>query len=268
MTSADTQDSLRETRRLLDVMARLRDPSGGCPWDIAQTFESIAPYTIEEAYEVVDAIERKDSTDLKEELGDLLLQVVFHSRMAEEQGLFSFEDVAASISDKMQRRHPHVFDLQKGADPEQHHQTWEASKAAERQAKAMGGTLDDIPIGLPALTRAVKLTKRAARVGFDWPDHREVITKLHEELAELEVEIERQDRAAMRDELGDLLFVVANLSRKLDIEPEDALRGANQKFTRRFEFIETSLDKVSRSPSESNLEEMEALWQEAKQTGL
>lgn len=251
--------------RLLDIMARLRDPQSGCPWDREQTFATIAPYTVEEAYEVADAIERGDIGDLKEELGDLLLQVVFHSRIAEEAGQFTFADVAQAISDKMIRRHPHVFEGLAYADAAAQTAGWEASKAAERAAKGKNTSLlDDIPAGLPAMTRAVKLTKRAARVGFDWPSTREVLDKLREELAELEVEIEAADHAKAREELGDLLFVIANLARKLDVEPEDALRSANAKFSRRFAFIEQSLADRGSSPEASDLAEMDALWNAAK----
>ena len=247
-------------------MARLRDPDGGCPWDLEQDFASIAPYTIEEAYEVADAIERGDMGDLKEELGDLLLQVVYHARMAQEVGLFDFAAVAETIADKMVRRHPHVF----GADEVESaaHQTsrWEAIKAAERAAKGKkeGGVLAGIPTGLPALTRAVKLTGRAARVGFDWPSAREVLDKLREETGELEAEIEAGDLAKAREELGDLLFVVANLARKLDVEPEDALRAANAKFVRRFGHIEARLAEDGRTPEQSTLEEWDGFWNEAR----
>jgi len=257
-------DDASPLARLIEIMARLRDPAGGCPWDQAQTFATIAPYTVEEAYEVADAIERGDLGDLKEELGDLLLQVVFHSRMAEEQGVFDFSDVAATISDKMIRRHPHVFGDHNYDDQAAQTAGWEALKAEERKAKAKGGVLDDVPAGLPALTRAVKLTKRAARVGFDWPSTREVLDKLREEIAELEVEIEAGDRAKAREELGDLLFVCANLARKLDVEPEDALRATNAKFSRRFAFIETALAADGRTPDQSDLAEMDAFWNDAK----
>jgi MazG family protein len=251
--------------RLLEIMARLRDPAGGCPWDREQTFATIAPYTVEEAYEVADAIERGDLGDLKEELGDLLLQVVFHARIAEEMGEFSFEDVAAAIADKMVRRHPHVFEDAHYRDVAEQTASWEAIKADERASKGKNASLlDDVPAGLPALTRAVKLTKRAARVGFDWPSTAEVLAKLREELAELEVEIDAGEQAKAREELGDLLFVVANLARKLDVEPEDALRSANAKFARRFAFIERSLGAGGRSPEQSDLAEMDGLWDQAK----
>ena len=249
---------------LIEIMARLRDPVGGCPWDQQQTFASIAPYTVEEAYEVADAIERGDLGDLKEELGDLLLQVVFHARMAQEQGAFDFAGVAAAISDKMIRRHPHVFGDHAYDDQAAQTAGWEALKAQERKAKAKTGVLDDVPAGLPALTRAVKLTKRAARVGFDWPSTKEVLDKLREEIAELEVEIQAGDQAKAREELGDLLFVCANLARKLDVEPEDALRATNAKFSRRFASIEAALARDGRTPDQSDLAEMDALWDAAK----
>ena len=252
---------------LLGIMARLRDPDSGCPWDVEQTFATIAPYTIEEAYEVADAIERNDLVELKGELGDLLFQVVFHARMAEEQGLFAFDDVAAAMSDKLIRRHPHVF-AEESAKPDAVAQKlrWEDIKAAERAAKAQHGVLDDVPIGLPALARAAKLTKRAARVGFDWPSTDEVFDKLDEEVAELRAEIAAGDLDKAREEMGDLLFVVANLARKLGVEPEDALRGANAKFVRRFGFIEAELARDGRRPEQSDLAEMDDLWNAAKTT--
>lgn len=249
---------------LIDIMAKLRDPEGGCPWDLEQTFATIAPYTVEEAYEVADAIERGDLSDLKEELGDLLLQVVFHSRMAQEQGAFDITDVARAISDKMIRRHPHVFGDHAYEDLSAQVAGWEQLKAQERQAKAKTGVLDDVPTGLPALTRAVKLTKRAARVGFDWPTAHEVLDKLREETDEIAVEIEAGDLAKAREELGDILFVCANLARKLDVDPEDALRATNAKFTRRFGFVETELAKRGKTPDQSDLAEMDALWNDAK----
>jgi MazG family protein len=250
--------------QLLAIMARLRDPDGGCPWDVEQTFASIAPYTIEEAYEVADAIERGDMADLRDELGDLLLQVVFHARMAQEAGLFDFADVARGISDKMIRRHPHVFSDHAYASLADQVEGWEAIKAAERAQKSKGGVLDDVSAGLPALTRAVKLTRRAARVGFDWPSTAEVLAKLHEEVAELEAEVEAGDVAKARAELGDVLFVCANLARKLDIEPEDALRATNAKFMRRFAAIEAALAARGKTPDQSDLAEMDALWDAAK----
>jgi tetrapyrrole methylase family protein/MazG family protein/ATP diphosphatase len=251
---------------LIQIMARLRDPERGCPWDLEQTFASIAPYTIEEAYEVVDAIERGDLSDLREELGDLLLQVVFHSRIAQEQGAFDFNDVASAICDKMVRRHPHVFGDAEPGGVDEKETAWEGLKAQERAAKgaSSAGVLDDVPAALPALLRAVKLTKRAARVGFDWPDFGAVLAKLREEMAELEVEIEAGDVEKARAEFGDLLFVCANLARKLHIDPEEALRGANTKFIRRFGFIERELAAQGKRPEQSDLAEMDALWDQAK----
>jgi len=252
--------------RLIAIMAALRDPVAGCPWDREQTFASIAPYTVEEAYEVADAVERGDMSELKEELGDLLLQVVFHARMAQEAGAFAFEDVAQAICDKMIRRHPHVFGQAAHRDAAQQTAAWEAIKAQERAAKpkAAASVLDGVALSLPGLTRAAKLTARAARVGFDWNGPGQVIEKLHEELAELEVEIAAGDLDKTRDELGDLLFVCANLARKLDVEPEDALRAANAKFTRRFHAIEAALAADGRAPAQSDLAEMDALWDAAK----
>ena len=253
----------RPIDRLLTIMAALRDPQSGCPWDVEQTFATIAPYTIEEAYEVADAIERGAMHELKEELGDLLLQVVFHARMAEESGIFAFDDVAAAISDKLIRRHPHVFGDASHRTADEQTVAWETIKAAERGAREKHGVLDDVPAGLPGLTRAVKLTKRAARVGFDWPDAPTVIDKLHEELGELQAEI-GGDPERIREEMGDLLFVVANLARKLDVEPEDALRSANAKFARRFKYVEDRLQALGRTPGESTLEEMDAFWNEVR----
>ncbi|WP_297804268.1 nucleoside triphosphate pyrophosphohydrolase [uncultured Brevundimonas sp.] len=251
--------------RLKEIMVRLRDPNGGCPWDIEQTFQTIAPYTIEEAYEVADAIENNDMAELKAELGDLLFQVIFHSRMAEEAGHFKFEDVAEAMENKLIRRHPHVFgDEAARPDGVSQKARWEDIKAAERIAKAQTSALDDVPVGMPALSRAAKLTKRAGRVGFDWPSTDEVFDKLHEEVGELRAEIASGDKAKIREELGDLLFVMANLARKLEIEPEDALRNANAKFVRRFQFIEAELQKDGRTPEQSDLAEMDALWDAAK----
>src|SRR5580658_1839370 len=224
-------DRVKMTRpidRLLDIMARLRDPEDGCPWDREQNFSTIAPYTIEEAYEVSDAIERGDMPALKDELGDLLLQVVFHARMAEEAGLFAFGDVATAIADKMVRRHPHVFGDAEIASVAEQNEAWEAHKAAERQARGDNGSvLDGVALALPALLRAAKISRRAARIGFDWPDARAVLPKIAEEIAELEHEMDSGGGpAALEEEMGDLLFAVANLARKLDIELETAVRGA------------------------------------------
>ena len=251
--------------RLNGIMRTLRNPDGGCPWDVEQTFATIAPCTVEEAYEVADAIERGDWDDLKSELGDLLFQVVFHARMAEEAGLFVFDDVVEAIADKLTRRHPHVFgDEDAKLSGAAQKARWEDIKAGERKARAQHGVLDDVPVSLPALTRAVKLTRRAARVGFDWPSTDQVFDKLHEEVAELRAEIAAGDLDKARAEMGDLLFVVANLARKLGVEPEDALRGTNAKFIRRFGFIEAELAKDGRSPEQSDLAEMDRLWNAAK----
>jgi ATP diphosphatase len=253
---------------LIDVMARLRHPETGCPWDQEQDFATIAPYTIEEAYEVEDAIARGSPAALLDELGDLLFQVVYHARMAEERGWFAFADVAAAIADKMVRRHPHVFGAEDARTTEQQTAAWEVQKAAERAARAEAGTLAGIPHGLPALTRAAKLTRRAGRVGFDWPDAAAVLDKLEEEAAELRAELGRApqqvDPKALEDEVGDLLFVLANLARKLDLDPEACLRGANRKFERRFNYIEQCLVFEGQLPADSTLERMEALWIEAK----
>ena len=228
--------------RLRAIMAALRDPKTGCPWDIEQDFTSIAPYTIEEAYEVADAIEKQDWLGLQGELGDLLLQVVYHAQMAEEAGHFTFADVAKSISDKMVARHPHVFgDDSREKSAAQQVQDWETVKAAERAARAQGGVLDDVALGLPALMRAVKLQKRAARVGFDWPDTAQVLDKIVEESAELVEARTTLTQAEITEEMGDLLFVMANLARHLQVDPEEALRAANAKFTRRFRAIEAAL---------------------------
>ncbi|WP_332771591.1 nucleoside triphosphate pyrophosphohydrolase [Phenylobacterium sp.] len=251
--------------RLRAIMAALRTPETGCPWDLEQTFATIAPYTVEEAYEVADAIERGDLSDLKEELGDLLFQVVFHSQMAQDQGVFDFDDVAAAISDKMIRRHPHVFGDEGYRTSAEQTEAWEAIKAQERATKgAVVSLLDNVPVGLPALTRATKLSKRAATVGFVWPTVQKVVEKLHEEVAELEHEIAAGDLEKARQELGDVLFVVANIARTLDIEPEDALRSTNAKFARRFRFIEAALAERGKTPDQSDLEEMDALWDAAK----
>jgi len=250
---------------LRDIMRALRDPETGCPWDRQQTFATIAPYTIEESYEVADAIERGDIHDLKEELGDLLFQVVFHARLAEEQGLFNFDDVARAMSHKLIRRHPHVFgDKQAKRTAQEQLIAWEDIKADERVAKQKTGLLDDVPVGLPALTRAAKLTKRAARVGFDWPDLEPVFAKLEEEVAELKAEIAAGDKEKTKAELGDILFVLANLARKLEVEPEEAIRLTNAKFIRRFKAIEAALKDIGKTPDQSNLAEMDALWDRIK----
>ncbi|PWR23783.1 nucleoside triphosphate pyrophosphohydrolase [Zavarzinia compransoris] len=245
---------------LLALMVRLRAPQDGCPWDREQTFATIAPYTIEEAYEVADAIARHDLGDLREELGDLLFQVVFHARIAEEQGAFTFADVAEAITGKMIARHPHIF-----GDADAHDAArWEDMKAQERAAKAKGGLLDDVPLALPALLRAAKLQKRAARIGFDWPDLLPVLDKLEEEIRELKVEIAAGsgiDR--LEDELGDMLFVMANIGRHLGVEAETALRAANAKFERRFRHIERRLAEDGRQGPQQ-LDFLDSLWNEAK----
>jgi len=253
----------RPIDRLLAIMARLRDPERGCPWDREQNFGTIAPYTIEEAYEVADAIERGDMAALKDELGDLLFQVVFHARMAEEAGLFAFDDVAEAIADKMERRHPHVFGDADIASVAAQNEAWEAHKAAERQASGgAASVLDGVALALPALLRAAKISRRAARIGFDWPDARAVIPKLAEEIAELQDELDQgANAAALDEEMGDLLFAAVNLARKLDIEPETALRHATAKFERRFRWVEALAAErgVGR-----DLDALEALWREVK----
>lgn len=253
------------TQSVLDVMAQLRNPNGGCPWDIEQNFATIAPYTIEEAYEVADAIERNDMPALKEELGDLLFQVAFHARMAEEQGAFDFADVAQALADKMIERHPHVFsEAGDGRSAEQQTVAWETLKAEKRAAKGAPSLLDDVAMALPALMRAEKLTKRAARINFDWPTPEPVLEKLEEELAELKDARAKGDQDHIAEEMGDILFVMANLARKLKVDPEEALRRANAKFTRRFQYIETKLAEQGRTGPQP-LDDMEALWLEAKQ---
>jgi ATP diphosphatase len=250
--------------RLVAIMARLRDPEAGCPWDLEQSFDTIAPYTIEEAYEVADAIARRAMPELRDELGDLLLQVVYHARMAEEAGAFDLADVVRAVSDKMVRRHPHVFgEESRDKSAEQQTEDWERMKAAERR----GGTLDGVAVGLPALTRAVKLQDRAARVGFDWPDAGAVLEKISEETQELVEARSAGDAERVAEEYGDLMFVMANLARHLRIDPEAALRAANAKFVRRFEAIEAALAADGRSPAESDLAEMDALWDAAKRAG-
>jgi nucleoside triphosphate diphosphatase len=251
--------------RLLAIMARLRDPADGCPWDQVQDFGSIAPYTVEEAYEVAEAIRRgPDMGALLDELGDLLFQVVYHARMAEEAGRFGFAQVADAISAKMIRRHPHVFGEAAARDAGAQTTAWEAQKAQERAARAETGTLAGVPDNLPALTRAAKLTRRAARVGFDWPDAAAVLDKLEEEAAELRAELADAKRERLRDEVGDLLFVLANLARKLDLDPEDCLRGANSKFERRFKGIEQRLAARGLATADLDLETLEAEWQAVK----
>lgn len=252
--------------RLLEIMARLRDPDTGCPWDIEQTFETIAPYTIEEAYEVADAIAAGDMAELEGELGDLLLQVVYYAQIGKEDGKFDFDSIADKISDKMIDRHPHVFgDESRNKSADQQTRDWEKIKAAERaKTGKAAGVLDGIAGNLPALTRAVKLQKRAARVGFDWPHTTNVLEKLNEEVAELIEAQNSKTHADQIEEFGDLMFVMANLGRHLKIDPEEALRAANRKFTRRFERIEALLAAQGKTPASSNLTEMDALWDTAK----
>ena len=248
--------------RLVEIMARLRDPDTGCPWDIAQDFASIAPYTIEEAHEVADAIDRAAWGELKGELGDLLFQAVYHAQMAAEAGYFRFDDVVRAISDKMVARHPHVFgEESRDKSAEQQTRDWEAQKARERVAQ---GVLDGVALGLPALVRAIKLQNRAARVGFDWPSTDEVIDKIVEEARELNEARAEKSEAEVFEEFGDLLFVVANLARHLKIDAEAALRAANSKFTRRFGSVEAALAARGRRPEDSTLAEMDALWDAAK----
>jgi len=252
---------------LIAVMARLRDPDNGCPWDIQQTFATIAPFTIEEAYEVADAIAQGDMAALQDELGDLLFQVVYHSRMAAEDGAFTFDDVASGITAKMIRRHPHVFGTTEIASAEAQTVAWEALKASERAAKGVGSVLAGLPVALPALTRALKLQNRAARVGFDWPDLAPVFAKLQEEVGELQAELAQADTDRLEDEVGDILFVMANVARHLKVDPEKALRRANAKFERRFHFIEQTLAEMGKKPADSSLEEMDGLWDRAKAAG-
>lgn len=253
--------------RLLEIMARLRDPETGCPWDIEQNYASIVPYTIEEAYEVADAIEQGDMVELEGELGDLLLQVIYYTQMGAEDGHFTFETVTKAIADKMIHRHPHVFgDESRDKSAQQQTADWEKIKAAERAAKGetKTRTLDGVARNLPALTRAVKLQKRAARVGFDWPETLQVLDKITEEAGELVESVETLTHEKQVEEFGDLMFVMANLGRHLNIDPEEALRAANRKFTRRFEYIEDALDGIGKTPSQSDLAEMDALWDQAK----
>ncbi|MBU6156021.1 MAG: nucleoside triphosphate pyrophosphohydrolase [Alphaproteobacteria bacterium] len=259
-----TNDDPRSIQTLLAIMARLRNPETGCPWDIEQTFATIAPYTLEEAYEVADAIERGDMDQLRDELGDLLFQVVFHSRMAEEAGAFAFADVVGSISEKMLRRHPHVFGDADVKTADAQTAAWEEHKRKERQAKG-GGVMDDIPVALPALTRALKIQKRAATVGFDWKEARPIFDKLDEEVGELRAAMaENASKEKLADELGDILFVVVNIARHLGLKPEDALAGTNRKFLQRFAFVEAQARNAGKALSELTLEEMEAAWTIAK----
>jgi ATP diphosphatase len=259
----------RDIARLIEIMAALRTPGSGCPWDLEQNFQTIAPFTLEEAYEVADAIARGDIEDLREELGDLLLQVAFHARMAQEQGAFDFGDVVATITEKLIRRHPHVFADADGRTAEAVEGLWERIKAEEKQAKPAGkgeatGALAGVPMALPALTRALKLQNKAGQVGFDWNDPRAVLAKIREEADEIEAEL---DAGALEDaagEVGDLLFAVVNLARHLDADPEAILRQTNLKFERRFASIERALAARGKSPKDASLAEMDALWDTAK----
>ncbi|MCC5979688.1 MAG: nucleoside triphosphate pyrophosphohydrolase [Salinarimonas sp.] len=261
----------RDILRLIEIMAALRDPETGCAWDIRQDFASIAPYTIEEAHEVADAIARGDLEDLRDELGDLLLQVVFHARMAEEQEIFDFGGVVEAITEKLIRRHPHVFGDTGSRDPEAIKRIWETIKQGEKAARrarrgeSVPGLLEDVPASLPALMQADKLTRRAAKVGFDWPDPAQVMAKVEEERTEVAQAMAEGDKAAIAEEIGDLLFAVANLARHHDIDPESALRAANAKFIRRFAAIEATLAQAGRSLQDADLDEMEAAWRAAKQ---
>lgn len=267
----------RDIARLIEIMAALRTPGSGCPWDLEQTFATIAPYTLEEAYEVADAIARADLPDLKEELGDLLLQVVFHARMAEEEGAFAFPDVVEAITTKLVRRHPHVFGDARDLSPEAVKGLWAEIKAQEKAERAQAraaaglppeeagtGALSGVALPLPALTRALKLQEKAGRVGFDWNDARQVLAKIREETEEVSEALDAGGPEAIRDEIGDLLFAVVNLARHAGVDPETALRGTNEKFTRRFGHVEAKLATEGRRPEEASLDEMETLWQDAK----
>ncbi len=266
----------REITRLLDIMAALRAPVTGCPWDIEQDFKSIAPYTLEEAFEVIDAIERNDIDDLREELGDLLLQVVFHARMAEEMKAFDFGDVVQAITHKMIRRHPHVFGDEDARCAGMAKGMWDKIKAEEKAERRVrraalqletaepSGFLDDIPHGFPSLMRALKLQQKAAKVGFDWSEALPILDKIEEEIAELRHEISAGDQKKTEEEYGDLLFAMVNLGRHLKLEPESALRGTNEKFRTRFHYIEQKLTERQQSLEDATLDEMEALWNEAK----
>ena len=260
MTSP-VSDATHQLTRLLDIMAALRDPSTGCAWDQAQTFDTIAPYTIEEAYEVADAIARRDWAALPDELGDLLLQVVYYASLGQSEDRFDFATIARLIADKMVRRHPHVFGDEAARNAGV---SWDDNKAAERHARAEHGTLAGIPLGLPALSRAAKLCARAARVGFDWQQPALVLDKVAEELAELRAELDAADPVRLQDEIGDVLFTVANLSRSLGLDPEACLRKANAKFQRRFDHMERLIEAGGRSVAEATLDEMETVWRAAK----
>jgi ATP diphosphatase len=273
MTPSRVMTPSRDIGRLIEIMAALRTPKTGCPWDLEQDFSTIAPYTLEEAYEVADAIARNDLGDLQEELGDLLLQVVFHARMAQEQGAFDFGDVVEAITSKLIRRHPHVFGDQEARDPGRVKGLWEEIKAREKEAKAAqkatqgkpapDGALAGVPVALPALTRALKLQSEASRVGFDWNDPRAVLRKIREESDEIEAALDDNDPGAAA-EVGDLLFAAVNLARHLDADPEALLRQTNQKFERRFSAIEEALTMLGKAPQDATLAEMDALWDQAK----
>jgi nucleoside triphosphate diphosphatase len=273
MTPSRVMTPSRDIGRLIEIMAALRTPKTGCPWDLEQDFSTIAPYTLEEAYEVADAIARNDLGDLQEELGDLLLQVVFHARMAQEQGAFDFGDVVEAITSKLIRRHPHVFGDQEARDPGRVKGLWEEIKASEKEAKAAqqatqgkpapDGALAGVPVALPALTRALKLQSKASRVGFDWNDPRAVLRKIRDEADEIEAALDDNDPGAAA-EVGDLLFAAVNLARHLDADPEALLRQTNQKFERRFSAIEEALTMLGKAPQDATLAEMDALWDQAK----
>jgi ATP diphosphatase len=258
----------RDIEKLLEIMAALRTPGSGCPWDLEQDFSTIAPYTLEEAYEVADAITRGDLPGLREELGDLLLQVVFHARMAQEQGAFDFGDVVEAITTKLLRRHPHVFGEARGLSPDQVKDLWERIKAEEKAERAepreRTGALAGVPVALPALTRALKLQAKAGKVGFDWNDPLAVLAKIREEADEIAAEIKAGDRERAKAEVGDLLFAMVNLARHLDVDPEATLRATNRKFERRFAAIEAVLTAKGKAPQDATLAEMDALWDAAK----
>jgi ATP diphosphatase len=260
-------EASRDITRLIEIMAALRTPGSGCPWDLEQDFATIAPYTLEEAYEVADAIARGDLADLREELGDLLLQVAFHARMAQEQGAFDFGDVVETITQKLLRRHPHVFGEARGLSPQEVEALWDRIKREEKAGKPAAkehGALAGVPVTLPALTRALKLQQKAGKVGFDWNDPMAVLAKIREEADEIEAAIRTRERSEAAAETGDLLFAVVNLARHLDADPEAVLRATNQKFERRFASIERALAARGKTPGESTLAEMDTLWNEAK----
>lgn len=274
MKTLKEQNKTSPINQLLKIMAQLRDPKTGCPWDIEQTYQSLVPYTLEEAYEVVDAIERGTPAALESELGDLLLQVVFHSQIAAERGDFDFDSVAQNVADKMIRRHPHIFgDESRDKTAAQQILDWEAIKTAERAAKGEGeskklpSTLDGIAVALPALIRAEKIQGRAARVGFDWSESSQVMDKLNEEIGELKTAIDSKDKEAQTEELGDVFFTLVNIARHLGLDSEATLRQANAKFTTRFQAMETALQNTGETLADKNPQELDALWQKAKQAG-